>query len=132
MFSSYFIEKTSGAAGSVHPDIPTFEIERYKSAKIQWKPNYAGASGTHFFVKYRKKGDLDFKKTDPQINDDTIIVGSLETNKEYEFKVVSVDGKYETESASKIFLLEDDEISKDTIETKKETLFRRLFCRTEL
>jgi neuronal cell adhesion molecule len=54
-------------------------------------------------VQYRKKGEPTFLKTEPQINEDHIIVGSLEPNEEYEFRVVSVDGDYETASAVQQF-----------------------------
>jgi hypothetical protein len=70
---------------------------------VQWKPNYAGTPGSHFFVIYRKEGEPNWEKTDAQINDDTIVVGSLEPDEKYEFRVVSVDGTYETESASQTF-----------------------------
>lgn len=38
-----------------------------------------------------------------QISDDTIEVGGLEPDEEYEFRVVSVDGNHETASAVQRF-----------------------------
>lgn len=108
-FFSYYIEQTTGAAGSVQPDKPAFNIQHSESengfgkAKVQWRPNYGGTPGSHFYVKYRKNGEPNFEKTEPQINDDTIVVGSLEPNQEYEFRVVSVDGEYEVESEPQKF-----------------------------
>jgi neuronal cell adhesion molecule len=109
IFFSYYIEQTSAAAGSAVPEIPNFAIEKSESengfgkAKVTWRPNYAGTPGSHFFVQYRKKGEPTFLKTEPQINEDHIIVGSLEPNEEYEFRVVSVDGDFETASAVQQF-----------------------------
>lgn len=91
------------------PDKPSFFIDRSESenglgkAKVQWRPNVQGNPGSHFFVKYRKKGEPQWLNSDPQKNDDTTVVGSLEPETEYEFRVVSVDGTHETESDSLYF-----------------------------
>ena len=109
-FFSYYVEQTTGASGSVIPDIPYFSIDRadsenggYGKAKVTWKPNFTGTPGSHFFVQHRKKGESQYLNSEPQINDDTIVVGSLEPNEEYEFRVVSVDGDLETASTSQFF-----------------------------
>lgn len=106
---SYYIEQTSATALSAKPDVPNFGIDRAESengfgkAKVIWRPNYAGTPGSHFYVQYRKKGEPTFLKTEPQINEDHIIVGSLEPNEQYEFRVVSVDGDYDIPSAIQQF-----------------------------
>ena len=111
LFFSYYIEQTTGASGSVIPDVPLFNIDRaysenggYGKANVTWKPNYSGTPGSHFFVQHRKKGESQYLNSEPQINDDTIVVGSLEPDEEYEFRVVSVDGELETASASQLFI----------------------------
>lgn len=108
-FFSYYIEQTTAAAGSAVPDVPYFNIERgnsengYGKAKLVWQPNYSGVPGSHFYVQYRKKGKPDFESSKAQISDDTIEVGGLDPDEEYEFRVVSVDGNYETPSAVQRF-----------------------------
>ena len=110
-FFSSHVDQTTGASGSIIPGIPNFSIDRadskntgYGKAKVTWKPNFAGTPGLHFFVEHREKGESQYLNSEPQFNDDTIIVGSLEPNKEYEFRVVSVDGVFKTPSASQFFI----------------------------
>ena len=57
-----------------------------------------GVPGSHFYVEYRKVGMPSYEKSEPQTNFDNTEVGGLEPNTEYEFRVVSVDGSYETPS----------------------------------
>lgn len=59
--------------------------------------------GSHFYVKYRVKNQANYLSSEPQINEDNIEIGGLEPNKEYEFRVVAVDGNFETPSAVQIF-----------------------------
>lgn len=69
---------------------------------IRWIPNVdSGKSGSHFKVKYRVKGEADFKETDPELDEDTVVVRGLDSNENYEFRVVAVDGNFMTESESK-------------------------------
>lgn len=88
---------------SSKPDTPNLHIEKvttdngYGRAKVTWVPNTSGTPGSHFFVEYRKVGKPSFEKTNPQTNLDNIEV-SLDPNQEYEIRVVSVDGTFETPS----------------------------------
>lgn len=75
----------------------------YGKAKVTWVPNVAGTPGSHFYTEYRKVGKPSWEKTAPQTSLDNIEVGALEPNTEYEFRVVSVDGPYETPSAAQRF-----------------------------
>lgn len=87
------------------PDVPYFAWERlptdngYANVKIIWLPNLDGKPGSHFFVKYRIKGESVWLKTDPEMQDDNVVVRALEADTNYEFVVVAVDGEYLTESA---------------------------------
>lgn len=105
----YYIEQTTGATGNIIPDVPAFSIDRvpseggYGKAKVTWHPNYAGTPGSHFYTQYRKVGEPSWLKTEPQISEDHIEVGSLESDENYEFEVVSVDGNHETRSAPQFF-----------------------------
>lgn len=106
-FSNYIIQKT-GIGISTQPDVPYFEINTMPSENglanfnIRWIPNVdSGKSGSHFKVKYRVKGEADFKETDPELDEDTVVVRGLDSNENYEFRVVAVDGNFMTESESK-------------------------------
>lgn len=108
---SYYIEQTTSAlgVGSSVPDKPSLYIESvptdngYGKAKVTWVPNVSGTPGSHFYAEYRKVGKPSWEKTPPQTSFDNIEVGALEPNTEYEFRVVSVDGSYETPSAAQRF-----------------------------
>lgn len=88
------------------PDIPYFTWERlptdngYGVVKVQWLPNIHGKTGSHFFTKYRVKGESQWERTDPQLDQDYLEVHGLQPDTMYEFRVVSVDGDHITESQS--------------------------------
>lgn len=85
--------------------MPRFEWERlptdngFANVKISWLPALDGKPGSHFFAKYRIKGESIWTKTDPQLQDDFLVVRALQPDSNYEFVVVAVDGEYLTESA---------------------------------
>lgn len=67
--------------------------------RVNWLPALeAGRSGSHFFAKYRQKGQTTWISTPDVLGEDFVIVRPLEPEQTYEFVVVSVDGKYLTES----------------------------------
>lgn len=94
---------------SAVPDKPSLYIERVQTdngngkAKVTWVPNVSGTPGSHFYVEYRKVGKPSYEKTEPQTNLDNIEVGGLDPDTEYEFRVVSVDGTFETPSSPQRF-----------------------------
>lgn len=100
----FFIEqKTSALAGP--PDVPNFSWEGSPSennlacVKVIWRPSLDGKPGSHFFVKYRLKGESIWeRKPDEEIENYQTIRG-LKQDSIYEFVVVAVDGDYQTESA---------------------------------
>lgn len=104
MFLSYFIEHKTLAGGAVPPDPPYFQWELLPSEdghvniKVQWLPNIDGNSGSHFFVKYRIKGQTTWIRTDQILDSDYVIIRALQPDRTYEFCVVSVDGGFTTES----------------------------------
>lgn len=99
------------------PDKPSF---RWKTSTflndsvaviIQWLPNVQGHPGSHFKVKYRIENvegnqksnndtSLDWQLSQDIYDKDFAIINDLLRNEQYEFVVISVDGKYETPSAS--------------------------------
>nr|XP_023019782.1 neuroglian [Leptinotarsa decemlineata]XP_023019783.1 neuroglian [Leptinotarsa decemlineata]XP_023019784.1 neuroglian [Leptinotarsa decemlineata] len=101
----HFIERQTKPLGSHIPSKPSFTWEIVKpgppsSVKVRWLPNEDGNTGSHFFVKYRKKGESDHLVTDPEKNEDFLIVPGLEGTTVYEFIVTSVDGQYYKDSDS--------------------------------
>lgn len=66
--------------------------------KVNWQPNLDGRSGSHFYSKYRIKGESKWQPTDNQLEEDYLIVRGLEPDSTYQFQVVAVDGEYFTES----------------------------------
>ncbi|CRL00919.1 CLUMA_CG014272, isoform A [Clunio marinus] len=109
----YYIEQTTQASAGDKPDKASFEIQKvpsdgaYDKVKINWRPNFAGKPGSHFYVKYREVGQPKYESMDPVISEDFTEVGGLSGNADYEFRVVSVDGKEETESEAKLFSTSD-------------------------
>lgn len=106
-FFSNYIEGKTGLDLVILPDVPTFETQNLPSEnglanfKVRWIPNVAGAkAGSHFFVKHREKGGT-WEDSEPELDDDTIVVRGLDPDLQYEFKVVAVDGGHMTESESK-------------------------------
>lgn len=93
------------AGGSTPPDPPNFAWEPlpsengYANIKVYWHPNVGGNSGSHFFAKYRIKGQTTWLKTDEVLDSDHVIVRALQPDQTYEFFVVSVDGGFIAESS---------------------------------
>lgn len=70
----------------------------YVPVRVNWLPNVNGRPGSHFFVKYRKKGATTWLDSDQEFNNDFIIISGLLPDTEYEFAAISVDGDHLTES----------------------------------
>lgn len=67
---SYFIEQKTRT--SQRPDVPQFTWETvpvengYSNVRVIWLPNLNGNPGSHFFVKYKLKGETISLMTDPE------------------------------------------------------------------
>lgn len=100
----YFVEQKTKSGLAVKPDIPAFRLSTlpatngFANIKVSWLPSLEGRPGSHFFVKYKVKGEPLFISTEPEMNDDWTVVRALLPDKVYEFKIVAVDGDYATES----------------------------------
>lgn len=100
----YFIEQRTRGSVSVPPDRPSFKLLRlpsesgYANVKALWLPNIDGRPGSHFYVKYRIKGEPIYQQTAETTDEDYTIVRGLQPSETYEFKVVSVDGDFIAES----------------------------------
>lgn len=90
----------------IKPHQPTFDWkilsseEKNMTVKVTWIPDLAGYSGSHFFVKYRLKGEREWTETRPVYAEDYAIINGLLNTEIYEFEVISVDGDQTTESKS--------------------------------
>lgn len=100
----YFIEQKTRPSGATQPDVPRFSWHRQPTEnglatiKVVWHVSADEKPGSHFFVKYRKKGEPDYQKTQEEINEDYMEVRGLYPNEVYEFRVVAVDGDLYSES----------------------------------
>lgn len=104
---SYFIEAKTAGGSPLPPDVPQFGWDRLPSdnglANIQvtWYPNNDGGKpGSHFFVKYKLKGESQWRISEPEIINDRTTIRGLQPDMNYEFRVVSVDGEHLTESGT--------------------------------
>ncbi|XP_068158953.1 neuroglian isoform X1 [Drosophila tropicalis] len=101
-----YIEKRTLSDANLLPAPPTFTWEQLPSDnglakyRINWKPNTEGHPGTHFFTKYRVKGDSQWKRMNDEIGEEYQIIEGLSPDTVYEIRAVSVDGKQEMESAA--------------------------------
>ncbi|KAK0095060.1 hypothetical protein PV326_009321 [Microctonus aethiopoides] len=90
---------------SKKPDVPLFEWETipkengYANVKVTWLPNHNGYPGSHFFAKYKLKGETIFLESPHEYHTNDIEIRGLQTGKIYTMSIVAVDGDYMTESA---------------------------------
>lgn len=94
-----YIERETKPPGSVIPSKPDFETETIKdgitaAVRVHWKPNRDGKTGTHFYVRYRKKGEPTYRQTAEEFVEGFQLVTGLETGETYEFILVAVDGNH--------------------------------------
>lgn len=100
--NNYFIEEKTRLAQ--RPDVPYFTWERVpmenglSNIRIFWQPSLNGNPGSHFFVKYKLKGETIDRQSDPEFLTNTIEIRGLQRGEVYVMSVVAVDGEYMTES----------------------------------
>ncbi|XP_033310164.1 neuroglian isoform X1 [Bombus bifarius] len=100
--NDYFIEQKTRT--SQQPDIPQFTWEAipkengYSNVRIIWQLNLNGNPGSHFFVKYKLKGETISLHTEPEYQSNTIEIRGLQSGEVYVMSVIAVDGNYFTES----------------------------------
>ncbi|XP_037936247.1 neuroglian isoform X2 [Teleopsis dalmanni] len=104
--TEHFIERRTLAEDSQEPAVPAFAWQQEPTNnglakfRINWLPNTSGHAGTHFYTQYRIKGETEWTDAPPEINRDYQEIAGLNRDTVYEFRVVSVDGHYSTESAT--------------------------------
>lgn len=108
-FSRYYIEQKTGSSESAVPGKPQFDIVKETSensnekVKITWRPNVNSNPGSHFFVQYRQQGESNFQEGEHVLNANDSYILALEPNKNFEIRVVSVDGINTTPSESQMY-----------------------------
>lgn len=68
------------------------------NTQIKWIPDVDNNPGEHFYVKYKIKGEKEYLKTGPELEEDYLILENFNGCVNYEIILVAVDGEYETES----------------------------------
>jgi len=103
----YYTECDTNVQSMNPPSMPNFKYTHMTAengrsrVKVTWQPFVDGNPGSHFFVQYRKDKETQWIKTDDELNENSIIVRGLDQGHYYQFRVVAVDGKFETPSAIK-------------------------------
>uniref|UniRef100_A0A8D8XH54 Neuroglian n=2 Tax=Cacopsylla melanoneura TaxID=428564 RepID=A0A8D8XH54_9HEMI len=114
--ADYFIEQKTRGTDTLPPGKPNFKLVNsgsengYGAFKVLWEPN-AEHPGSHFFVKYRIKGETMYRESAPEVNEDFTIIRALRPSETYEFRVVSVDGENLTESDTQDIDISSDGVS---------------------
>merc|ERR1719384_1371756 len=102
----YYTECNTNPQASKAPSMPNFrytylrsdELNLLPRIKVTWQPFVDGNPGSHFYVQYRKLKETTWIKTEDQLNENSIVVKGLEPGHTYQFRVVAVDGMYQTPS----------------------------------
>ena len=107
------------------------QVSQLPRIKVTWQPNWDGSPGSHFYVMYRyaqinestkycsiekiylmnyynilvgrNENVTQWIKTENQLNENFIVVRGLEPNHTYLFRVVAVDGQFQTPSRIQYF-----------------------------
>jgi len=101
----YYTECDTNRQAVIPPSRPKFKFNvlhsdsgRYARIKVTWQPQIEGNPGSHFYVQYKKEMATQFKSSEEELNQDSIVVGGLDPEYTYDFRVVAVDGDHETPS----------------------------------
>lgn len=80
----YTIEEKTKSGIPLEPERPNFKVATVPSTeaslvnvRVTWLPSFEGRSGSHFFVQYRIKDEPSYKSTDPELNEDYIVIRGL-------------------------------------------------------
>lgn len=99
---NFYIEEAT--RHSQKPDVPQFTWQTipkengYANVKITWLPNLRGYPGSHFFAKYKRRGETIPLETDHEFQNEELEIRGLLSGEVYTMSVVAVDGDYVTES----------------------------------
>ena len=99
---AFYIERSTRSGGPTPPGKPSFIWQHIKdknkspAIKVTWIPNTETNPGSHFYVEYKKYQDSMFLKTLPILYEDKTVLEGLDFRRDYEIRVVAVDGDYST------------------------------------
>ena len=82
----------------IHSESAASESGTNASIKITWQPQIEDNPGSHFYVQYKKVMASQFNSSKEVLNEDSIVIEGLDPDNTYDFRVVAVDGDYETPS----------------------------------
>jgi len=102
----YYTECDTNPQAQSAPSMPNFRYTHLRiddenqmsRIKVTWQPFVDGNPGSHFYVQYRKQKEPLWIKTEDQLNENSIVVKGLDPGHVYEFRVVAVDGAFQTPS----------------------------------
>ena len=100
----YYTECDTNRQAVIPPSRPKFKYvvmnpeSGYARIKVTWQPQIEGNPGSHFYVQYKKRSDTQFLSSEEELNLDSIVIGGLDPEYTYDFRVVAVDGIHETPS----------------------------------
>lgn len=100
----YYTECDTNRQALIPPSRPKFKYivmnpdSGYARIKVTWQPQIEGNPGSHFYVQYKKTMDTQFLSSEEELNEDSIVIGGLDPEFTYDFRVVAVDGNHETPS----------------------------------
>jgi len=100
----YYTECDTNPQARQPPSMPNFRYTHLTAEngmsriKVTWQPYVDGNPGSHFYVQYKKERETQWVKTEDQLNENSIVVKGLDPGQVYSFRVVAVDGEYQTPS----------------------------------
>ena len=100
----YYTECDTNRQAVRPPSRPKFKFlvlysdSGYARVKVTWQPQIEGNPGSHFYVQYKKDMETQFKSSEEELNQDSVVIGGLDPDYTYDFRVVAVDGDHETPS----------------------------------
>ena len=78
----YYTECDTNRQAVIPPSRPKFKFNvlhsdsgRYARIKVTWQPQIEGNPGSHFYVQYKKDMATQFKSSEEELNQDSIVVG---------------------------------------------------------
>ena len=80
----YYTECDTNRQAVIPPSRPKFKFNvlhsesgRYARIKVTWQPQIEGNPGSHFYVQYKKEMDTQYKSSEEELNQDSVVVGGL-------------------------------------------------------
>ena len=89
----YYTECDTNRQAVIPPSRPKFKFNvlhsesgRYARIKVTWQPQIEGNPGSHFYVQYKKEMDTQYKSSEEELNQDSVVVGGKKERKKFFFK----------------------------------------------